>query len=337
MQKDINKAYISHIVAAKEKGARGDKILSAQLEVDFNNLMLLCDECHNRIDEADPHAHPKEILLLMKKQHEERIELVTGISEEKRSHVVIYRANIGKHSPSITSSEANHFLLPSYHPAFPEAIDLSLSNSAQRDKDSSFWITELENLENQFNEQLRPRFRKGEIAHLSIFAFAPIPLLIKLGTLINNIHHANIHQPIKASQTWNLSDLGDEVIYVIKQPESISPVVALNISLSGKISDNRITSILGQNCTIYNLSIDLPFNDYLRTKKHLEDFSIAIRKLFNIIKTNHGRETTLNVFPAMPVSAAIEFGRCWMPKSDMPLCIYDENGVTGFIKTIEIN
>ena len=31
----------------------------------------------------------------------------------------------------------------------------------------------------------------------------------------------------------------------------------------------------------------------------------------------------------MPVATAIEFGRVWMPKADMPLNIYDENTANG--------
>jgi hypothetical protein len=40
----------------------------------------------------------------------------------------------------------------------------------------------------------------------------------------------------------------------------------------------------------------------------------------------------------MPIATAIELGRSWMPKADMPLIIYDENkSRTGFYKTIEID
>lgn len=35
------------------------------------------------------------------------------------------------------------------------------------------------------------------------------------------------------------------------------------------------------------------------------------------------------MFPALPVSAAIEVGRTWMPKADLPLVIYDENRARG--------
>jgi allophanate hydrolase subunit 2 len=39
----------------------------------------------------------------------------------------------------------------------------------------------------------------------------------------------------------------------------------------------------------------------------------------------------------MPVSAAVELGRVWMPKADLPLVIYDQNtSLGGFVKALEI-
>jgi allophanate hydrolase subunit 2 len=39
----------------------------------------------------------------------------------------------------------------------------------------------------------------------------------------------------------------------------------------------------------------------------------------------------------MPVATAIEMGRVWMPKADMPMHLYDENtSIGGFRKVIVI-
>ena len=79
------------------------------------------------------------------------------------------------------------------------------------------------------------------------------------------------------------------------------------------------------------------FVDYLKSKKHLEDFSISIRQLFNQIKAKYSSQTPIHIFPAMPIAKAIEFGRVWMPKADMPLYLYDENTAnSGFEKVMEI-
>ena len=150
----------------------------------------MCDEHHRLIDRVDVDGHTIEKLMEMKKEHEDRIDKVASINPNMHSHIITYKANVGNHTPALTYESVREFILPSHYPALPFAIDLSLSNSPQRDKDGSFWKTELENIEIQFNEQLRPKFRKGEILHLSVFAFAPMPLLIKLGTLINDIQHS---------------------------------------------------------------------------------------------------------------------------------------------------
>ena len=62
-----------------------------------------------------------------------------------------------------------------------------------------------------------------------------------------------------------------------------------------------------------------------------------MRIAFDRIKAKHGQDAKLHIFPAMPVSAAIELGRVWMPKADLPMIIYDQNWKReGFFKTITI-
>jgi len=336
-KKNFNKAYIAHIVADVPGGPRGDTVRSELLKDDISNLMLMCDTHHRLIDKADVAGHSESFLLSMKQEHEERIERVTAISSNMKSHIVIYKANVGIHTPVLIYESVREYLLPLHYPAMSSAIDLSLMNSPQRDKNASFWISELENLETQFNEQIRPKLRRNEITHLSLFAFAPMPLLIKLGTLLNDIHNIEVHQPVRNPQTWNLNSDSQPNIYKTTTPSKPASKVVLNISLSATINNDRITNVLGDDCAIYTLSIEKPFNDFLQSKKHLQDFSNEIRSLFNSIKANYNAQTPLHVFPAMPIAAAIELGRIWMPKADMPLEIYDENTVNGgFVKVLDI-
>jgi hypothetical protein len=62
-----------------------------------------------------------------------------------------------------------------------------------------------------------------------------------------------------------------------------------------------------------------------------------LRRTFNDIKAACGHDAEIHIFPALPLSAAIETGRAWMPKADLPLIIYDENRrLGGFIPTIRV-
>ncbi|OJJ21184.1 hypothetical protein BKI52_11495 [marine bacterium AO1-C] len=334
---EFNKAYIAHIVADKSTGPRGDKIRSNLLKDKLCNLMLLCDKHHRLIDIVDINGHPEELLLEMKEEHERRMMLITGIKEEMKSHIIIYKANIGKNYPNLTFQYLSKYLLPKHYPANDYALDLSLINSVQRDQKDSYWLNQEENLQEQFDEQIKPLLKKNRINHLSIFAFAPMPLLIKLGVLFNDIVEAEIYQPRRNPKTWRLSESGQSVNYLIQYPSQINNKVALNISLSATINNERIIKVLGSDCSIYTITIEKPFNDFLQNKNSLKEFSERIRLLLDNIKEQYDSETLLNVFPAMPIATAIEFGRVWMPKADMPLVIYEENrNRMGFFKTIKI-
>lgn len=336
-KRNFNKAYIAHIVADVPGGPRGDAVRSPLLKDDITNLMLLCDAHHRLIDRADVAGHPEKLLLEMKKEHENRIETVTAIDQDRQSYILTYKANVGVFTPELSYQTVSQYLQPDYFPAMADTIDLSLSNSIQKDSTPAYWTTEVANLEAQFDRKLFQKFTKGEIQHLSVFAFAPIPLLIKLGTLINDIYKSNIHQKVRNPDTWNLDDDTTEVKYTLIEPEKKHKTVALNISLSATITNDRITQVLGEECDIFTFTIDNPFNDYLKSKKHLGDFSIAFRQLFNQIKAKYGAQTPIHIFPAMPIAKAVELGRVWMPKADMPLYLYDENTAnSGFVKVIEI-
>jgi hypothetical protein len=336
-QTEFNEAYIAHIIADSPDGPRGDIELSSKLNSSLSNLMLLCDTHHRLIDKIDVAGHPAEFLRQMKIEHEERIERITAISPDMHSHIVLYKANIGAHTPELSYESVREFLLPTHYPAMPSAIDLGSSNNVQQDKTDLYWQTEIANLTGLFEEQLKPRLRRGEIKHLSLFAFAPQPLLIKLGSFLSDIHNVEIHQPIRDPKTWKWQDSTDSLEYQVIIPSNISSVVALNISLSGTITNDRIQSVLGKDCSIYTMTIQTPFNDYLKSKTQLQNFSICIRQLLDQIKTRHGQGTRLHVFPAMPIAISIELGRVWMPKADLPLVIYDQNTqVGGFVKALEI-
>ena len=55
------------------------------------------------------------------------------------------------------------------------------------------------------------------------------------------------------------------------------------------------------------------------------------------IKQNYPEGTCLNIFPAMPVSTCIEFGRLILPKADMPMNIYNQMSIEkGFVLALTI-
>jgi hypothetical protein len=75
----------------------------------------------------------------------------------------------------------------------------------------------------------------------------------------------------------------------------------------------------------------------MQTRASLSAFRRVVRQAFDRIKAQHGEHAVIHVFPAVPVSAAVEFGRVWMPKADLPMVIYDQHRATGgFVARLSI-
>ncbi|MCK9424299.1 MAG: SAVED domain-containing protein [Bacteroidales bacterium] len=337
-QRNMNKAYISHIIGAKENGPRGDKILSEPLELSFENLMLLCDECHNRIDEAQKNEHSVSYLQKMKKDHEERIELLTGLTPEKKTHIILYGAKIGNHQSPLNFSSAVRAILPVRFPTSDRPIEIGISNSEFEDNTKEYWDFQSEQLRKAFERKLQPLLGSDPIQHFSVFGLAPQPLLIKFGTLLSEIYPADVYQLHREPNTWQWLDEPVNNDFIIIEPDSKTGTPVLLLSLSVTVTDDRIERVLGSNVSIWRITVKAPNNDFLKASSQLSEFRKLIRSIFDRIKAYHGKEQPLHIFPAMPLSCAIELGRIWMPKADMSLVLYDENHKNGgFVKTIEIN
>ena len=164
------------------------------------------------------------------------------------------------------------------------------------------------------------------IAHLSVFAVAPQPLLIELGRLLSDITAVQVYQLHREPHPgWEWQECPDNFDYLIQQPNVINDTVAINLSFSADIDNARITDVIGKDTSIWKVTINNPNNDFLKHKKQLSRFREVFRCLLNQIKAIHGHTNILHIFPAIPVSIALEVGRVWMPKADLPLRIYDEN------------
>jgi hypothetical protein len=320
----MNGAYIAHIRDVNQQTHRYDPELSPELAIDIANLMLLCDKHHRLIDREEEREHPVDRLERMKQQHETRIELLTSLQEDKKSHVLLYGANIGEQSAPLSWKKAAQAMIPLRYPAEPRGIEISLGNSTFEDHIDDYWTIERKNLRANLDRFLRPRLISVDVEHLSIFALAPQPLLIELGQLLSDIPATEVYQLHREPPDWKWQETPDEFKFHLEEPVDSHKTVALNLSLSATIDNARITNILPQeNLSIWRMTVPVPNNDFLKSRDQLRMFRQQFRLLMDRIKARHGQEALLHVFP-------------WMPKADLPLCIYDQNRKTGgFTKALE--
>jgi len=337
-QESVNVAQKAHIYSFSALGSRGNQGIAKDELNDINNLMLVCHECHQKLD--GPHGsvrYAATLLRFMKNEHEERVERITGIAESKKSQVLLYGANIGDHSSPLSYREAAAALFPDRYPASDAPIELSMVNSSFSDRDPAFWRIEVENLRRKFEKRVRERLAFGEVDHLSVFSLAPQPLLILLGTLLGDIAPSDVYQRHREPSTWKWPrDVATED-FELREPAAASGTPVLVLASSATVIEERITSLLGEGASIWRVTLPTPHNDAIKSRDQLSRLRSLLRLALDRIKAAYSQSTVLHVFPAAAISVAVEFGRVRMPKADMPWLIYDQvNARGGFIPALSI-
>lgn len=330
--------FVAHIVADSQNGARGHLTRSALLAKDISNLMLLCAKHHRLIDDEAPFDHPEELLLRMKNEHEQRVRIAAGIQPDRASHVIRFGANIGMNEALVARDDIFASMQPDRSPASFDTIDLEMLGLSLDDADEQYWQVQQKNLQRQFAEKIRGRIERQQITHASVFALAPQPLLIELGRQLCDILPAEVHQRHREPATWKWQNDSAQIEFQLEAPTEVHSTVALILGVSATISKARIDAVLGHDVSIWSITAILPHNDIMRNAGDLLRFRQELRRLFDRIKSMHGEGATINVFPALPVSAAVELGRVWMPKADLPMIIFDQNRrVGGFASALRIH
>jgi hypothetical protein len=329
--RQLNKGYVAHVIADSPKGPRGDTVLSPKLANDPDNVMLLCDGHHREIDRERPADYPADVLRAMKRDHEDWVSTVLSCGPDSRSHVLQFSATIGQHETAIPMDECLRAMMPERTPASLQPIEIKIRGVHLKDSEPDYWPLELKRLRQGFDEQIKGRVERGDIRHLSVFGFAPMPLLMELGRLLSDIRDVTVHQRHREPvATWRWANDKPPMGITLKPGQPGPKKVALKLSISAPITDDRIHAVTGSDVSIWAITCDRPHNDVMRRPDDLSLFRTLARRAFEEIKVQHGEDAEVSVFPAVPVACAIEFGRAWQPKAHLGMEIFDQSAPFGF-------
>lgn len=217
-------------------------------------------------------------------------------------------------------------------------ISLTLSNSTFTQQDGQiFWNNEKSSLIYNFERKVAPLLEEG--GSFSVFGFAPAPLLILFGNQFANRPNIDIYQLKKTPSTWKWEKSASKLnIKTIWHQELTNVTEAVMIlSFSGRVSLENINKNLNtKELPIVELTIETPYEDFLRTKEQLDEFVKEFRKTKSIL-TSAGIKQ-IHLFAAIPVAFAITIGQAYNPNYDAKLVTYDYNqGIYTKVLTIGEN
>lgn len=332
-----NFGQMAHVVAFKEHGPRGSGPRPKDIN-DVGNLMLLCTACHKLID-THLTKYPVTVLEKYKEKHEERIKHVTGLGPDLKTSVVQLKAKITGHAVAIPAAQVTNAVAPRYPIALPgHIIDLT---GIEADGEA-FLAVAAETIKRRVESICAAGTDIHETRHISLFAFAPTPLLIYLGRELGNKVAMDVYQRHRGTEDWAWKASGKPVDYRVTRLRvgSEGSRVALILSLSGKVHIEALPKQIDGRFTVYELSLDgaEPAPTYLRLREDLERFKHTYQALLRRVLKDHGEIEELHLFPAVPAPIAVLCGREVLPKVDPTLLVYDyDKRKDGFLITLKVN
>lgn len=333
-----NFSQLAHIYAFGEAGPRADASVPRQTLNDADNLMVLCHACHKLVDDH-PLDFPVEKLKADKRRHEDRIHHLTGIHAELGTTILRFTAPIAGRVPVVPFDKLAEAVSPRY-PRDRAGIVIDLT---QRSDGGEQYVDGAAREVESKVAALTRRDLDGHVpGHISVFAVAPIPLLIRLGRALSDKQQIDLYQLHRDTNDWKWKDTGPEVGYQLmrKQVGSDPHRVALTLSLSGTIDRSALPSTIDETFDVYDLTVqsEIPSPLFLRQKENLiafrRQYLIALRQ----IAADHPGLSELHLFPAVPAPVAVTCGHALLPKVDPTLFVYDadkEHG--GFYLATRVN
>lgn len=249
----------------------------------------------------------------------------------KLTHIENHLAkNINSPTTVITycaNMQNNRWNIQNYEKALADkqiinTISLSLTNSIlDQQNGDTFWENERKALICNFSRKVLPLLEDG--GAFSVFGLAPIPLLVLYGNLFANRPNIDVYQLKKnSSWEWENNDTKLNISTTWLSNVDRASEAAIMLSFSGKVNiENVNNTIKIDSLPTVELSIENPYDDFLQSKKQLDEFLIEFRKIKSKLLELGVKQ--IHLFAAIPISFAISIGQAYNPNYDANLITYD--------------
>ncbi|GBG14210.1 RND transporter [Novimethylophilus kurashikiensis] len=301
----------AHIIADSPDGTRGVAGESERLAKDPTNLMLACFDCHSRIDRnGKNNEYTAEQLRAMKREHEARIQFIYSATGVKDSLPIMMSFPIGAHVPVIDVRQVQYAILEnSGYTRFPldKHVHIDKSDFDTQDNSTDFWPRAERVVTEVYERRILPEITaRNGATHLTVVAFAPIPMLMKLGALLGDKTEATVFDLPTERWLWdkNADCPSPQFLHVV--PDQLPREVAVVVSISNVATPPSYSSIV-------EFRAEAPNRGIIRTEGHVQ----AFRREFNafLMKLVRAGVRVLHLHPATPLCLSVEIGRMLLLKT----------------------
>ena len=311
---------MAHIVGAKvsDRSPRGEDPLPKEQREKAENLMLVCRGEHTEIDRKGATEWATvDKLRRIKADHEGWIRRVTGLDRSRHTTVLRFVGDVRGTAVDITKAAAAAAVLLSgdRYPKFPLSADdfgFEIDIRSLDETSPDYWQHAAAQIDRVIDHKLRDEVTSGTVDHVSVFAFARLPLLVHLGSKLDDTFATDVYDSHRTTGSWEWPTAEAAARFDTSAPANPSDAdeAVLILNVSGSIADKEVpTALAGLPRWTLELANATPSPGPLRSAADLARFSVAVRDLLAEVERQAKQTQRLHVLAALPLSAAVELGR----------------------------
>lgn len=345
---------VAHNVAASDEGPRAQPNVKAEQRNSADNLLLLCGRHH---PDADSRAQLDLLSLeqVQARKHEHERRVFEATESVKREPTVLLRmqGHIRGATVDLGPESVVQAIIQSSD-RFPElslsfdrhGVEIDLRQIAgEVQGDHQYYASAARRIDELIEHRLRPAVEKGAVPHLSVFAIARFPLLVHLGSRIDDALTADIFQRHRSTENWSWSTPADDDPRfafrregpITEQRAQPATEAVLIINASGTIHRSELPTTTSALPTfIVEIDHQAPHTDSVRSRPVRDSFERAIRELLGELEQTDKTIRRLHVFAAAPVSVGVTLGRAIGWGIHPSLVVYDRYDDGSYQPALEV-
>jgi hypothetical protein len=305
---------IAHIEASSDSGPRANRDKTTKERDDYENLILLCRNCHARLD-GQKETNTVEHIRSLKEAHEAWVR--ASLPERGRSRTG-WNAIILQGAQPIDLSHATTALAPDYAIGDPEIVEADPTRRS--------WSE----IRTAVESQVGGLFLAADPfeARFAAFPLAPVSACISLGYVLTNRPRVRGFQYHRDVQSWawqpdTASRDGFTVDGVPKEPVESGGDLAIAVSLSATVTKADVEAVTNGLCGYVSLSTTFPTAEWLKEERQLREFEAEIAAVVEQCLRSFPSANTWHLFCAVPAPAAVAIGQHLNPTMTPRVCLYE--------------
>lgn len=303
---------MGHIAASSNAGPRAHLELDMRVRDSYDNLVLLCRNCHRKVDTLKL-SYPRERLLEIKANHEAWVR--TALPER-----------------GFTNLRWNVLRLQGDFPFDPTTIAEALSP----DQDASVlqisvspahepWSSIQESLKTQIHTLIASS--DAVASRVAVFPLAPVSACVYTGYLLTNRLNVRGFQYHRDQAAWiwpkNLEGLTMPAVAEPVGSISTSAELFFLFELSAPIDASEIMESTGKDRAVYRCSVPDLSTGWLKSKAQLDELARKAREMFEAAAVRYPTSPRWHIFYAGPAPGGVVVGQQLNPTMIPEVQLYE--------------